>query len=51
MYTGRLIDDLIESVLRAEADARVLRDEEIIQEFLETHMFDAAQLTSYVGVA
>ena len=51
MYTGRLIDDLIDSVLRAEADARVQRDEEIIQEFLETHMIDASQVTSYVGVA
>ena len=51
MYTGRLIDELIESVQRAEVDARIYRDEEIIHQFLEAHMFDASYIANYVGVA
>lgn len=51
MYTGRLIDELIESVQRAEEEARIYRDEELIQQFLETHMLDTSYITNYVGVA
>lgn len=51
MYTGRLIDELIESVQRAEEEARIYRDEELIQQFLESHMLDASYITNYVGVA
>ena len=51
MYSGRLIDELIESVERAEADAHIHRDEELIHQFLEAHMLDASYITNYVGVA
>ncbi len=51
MYTGKLIDELIQSVQRAEEDAHIYRDEELIQQFIETHMLDASYVTSYVGVA
>jgi hypothetical protein len=51
MYTGRLIDELIASVQRAEADAQVQRDEELIEQFLESHMIDASYVANYVGVA
>jgi dihydrofolate reductase len=51
MYTGKLIDELIERVQRAEEDARIYRDEELIQQFLETHMLDASYITNHVGVA
>ncbi len=51
MYTGTLIDDLIESVQRVEADAHICRDEELIEEFMHTHMLDASYMTNHVGVA
>jgi dihydrofolate reductase len=51
MYTGKLIDELIQSVQRAEEDARIYRDEELIQQFLDTHVLDASYITNYVGVA
>ena len=51
MYSGRLIDELIESVQRAEEDSHIHRDEELIQQFLDTHLLDASYMTNYVGVA
>jgi hypothetical protein len=51
MYTGKLIDELIHSVQRAEEDARIYRDEELIQQFRDTHMLDASYITNHVGVA
>ena len=51
MYTGRLIDELIESVQRAEEDAHIHRDEDIIREFMHAHMLDASYIADYIGVA
>jgi hypothetical protein len=34
MYTGRLIDELIESVERVETDAHIYRDEELMDELV-----------------
>jgi hypothetical protein len=51
MYTGRLIDELIEKVQRAEEDAHIRRDEELIQQFLHAHMLDASYTFDHVGVA
>ena len=51
MYTGKLIDELIESVQRAEVDARIYRDEELIEEFVHAHMLDASFNLDHVGVA
>ena len=50
MYTGRLIDELIERVQRAEEDAHIHRDEELIQELLQAHMLDAAYSLDQIGV-
>ena len=50
MYTGRLIDELIESVQRAEEDAHIHRDEELMQQFLHAQMFDASYTPEYAGV-
>jgi hypothetical protein len=49
MYTGRLIDELIESVQRAEQDAHIHRDEELMQ-FLHAQMLDASYTPEYAGV-
>ena len=52
MYTGRLIDELIESVQRAEEDAHIHRDDdELIREFMLAHMLDASYIADHVGVA
>jgi hypothetical protein len=51
MYTGRLIDELIESVQRAESDAHIYRDEELIAEFMHSHMLDASYIANHVGAA
>jgi hypothetical protein len=51
MYSGKLIDELIQSVQRVEEEAHIYRDEELIQQFLQTHMLDADYITNYVGVA
>lgn len=50
MYTGRLIDELIERVQRAEEDAQIHRDEELIQQFLQAHMLDASYNLDQIGV-
>jgi hypothetical protein len=50
MYTGRLIDDLIESVQRADEDAHIHRDEEFMQQFLHSQMLDASYTPAYAGV-
>jgi hypothetical protein len=50
MYTGRLIDELILSVQRAEEDAHIHRDEEMIEQFLHAQMLDASYTPEYVGV-
>ena len=51
MYTGRLIDELIESVQRAEVDAHIHRDDEMMENFLQAHMLDASYSHEYAGVA
>ena len=51
MYTGRLIDGLIESVQRAEVDAHIHRDDEMMENFLQAHMLDASLNLDHVGVA
>ena len=51
MYTGKLIDELIESVQRAEEDAHIYRDEELIEEFAHAHMLSASFELNHVGVA
>jgi len=51
MYTGRLIDELIESVQRAEEDAQIQREEELIQELVQAHMLDASFNFDQIGVA
>ena len=51
MYTGRLIDELIESVQRAEIDAHIYREEEQVEEFIAAHMLEASFNHSYAGVA
>ena len=50
MYTGRLIDELIESVQRAEEDAQIHREEELIHELLHAHMLDASYNLDQMGV-
>ena len=50
MYTGRIIDELIESVQRAEQDAHINRDEELVQQFLHAHMLDASYNLDHAGV-
>jgi hypothetical protein len=34
MYTGRLIDELIESVQRVETDAHIFRDDELMSDLI-----------------
>ena len=51
MYTGRLIDELIESVQRAEIDAHIYRDEELAEEFFAAQMLDTSYSHEYAGVA
>jgi len=51
MYTGRLIDELIESVQRAEIDAHIYRDEEPTEAFLAAQFLDASYGHEYAGVA
>ena len=51
MYSGRMIDELIESVQRAEEDAHIYRDEELVEEFVHAHMFEASFEFNHVGVA
>ena len=51
MYTGRLIDELIESVQRAEIDAHIFREEEPTEAFLAAHLLDASYGHEYAGVA
>ena len=51
MYTGRLIDELIESVERAEVGAHVHSDVEITEDFLLAQMLDASYNHEYAGVA
>jgi hypothetical protein len=51
MYTGRLIDELIESVQRAEEDAQIHREEELIQELLQAHMLNPSFNLDQIGVA
>ena len=51
MYTGRLIDELIESVQRAEIDAHIYREEETVDEFIAAHMLEASVAHQYAGVA
>lgn len=53
MYTGKLIDELIESVQRAEEDARVTREDELIEQFVHAHagMLDASFIHVHAGVA
>jgi hypothetical protein len=51
MYTGKLIDELIERVQRAEEDAHIYRDDELIAEFLHAHVLDASLNLDHVGVA
>lgn len=51
MYTGRLIDELIESVQRAEIDAHIYREEELVEEFFAAHMLEASFHHEYAGVA
>jgi len=50
MYTGRLIDELIESVQRAEIEAHIYRDEEPTEAFLAAHLL-ASYGHEYAGVA
>ena len=51
MYTGRLIDELIESVQRAELDAHIYREEELVENFIAAHMLEASFDHQYAGVA
>ena len=51
MYTGRLIDELIQSVQRAEEDALIHRDEELVHQFLHAQMLDASYTPEHLGVA
>ena len=51
MYTGRLIDELIESVQRAEIDAHIYREEEPVENFIAAHMLEASFHHQYAGVA
>lgn len=53
MYTGRIIDDLIQSVQRAEEDAQPHREEEMIEQFLHAHLdsIDASYIHVHAGVA
>jgi hypothetical protein len=51
MYTGRMIDELIESVQRAEVDAHIHRDDELTEEFSLAHVFQASYTHEFVGVA
>ena len=51
MYTGRLIDELIESVQRAELDAHINREEEQVEEFFAAQMLEASYNHEYAGVA
>ena len=53
MYTGRLIEELIESVQRAEAEAHATREEELIEQFLHAHAetLNASFIHVHAGVA
>jgi ribosomal protein S24E len=51
MYTGKMIDYLIESVQRAEIDAHIYRDDELMEEFLPAHMLEASYGHEFAGVA
>jgi len=46
-----MIDDLIESVQRAEVDAHIYRDDELMEEFLSAHMLEASYSHEFAGVA
>jgi len=52
MYTGRLIDELIQSVQRAEVEAHINREEELIEQFLHhADLLDASYIHVHAGVA
>ena len=52
MYTGRLIDELIQSVQRAEVEAHINREEELIEQFLHhANLLDASYIHVHAGVA
>jgi hypothetical protein len=51
MYTGRLIDELIESVERAEFGADVPLNDEITEGFVLASVLDASYTHEYAGVA
>ncbi|HKR31002.1 MAG TPA: hypothetical protein VJT08_11015 [Terriglobales bacterium] len=51
MYTGRLIDELIESVQRAEIDAHIYREEQLVEDFIAAQMLEASFHHQYAGVA
>jgi hypothetical protein len=51
MYTGRLIDELIESVERVEFGADVHLSDEITEDFVLASMLDASYNREYAGVA
>jgi hypothetical protein len=43
MYTGRMIDELIQSVERVEVDAQHRREDELFQQLLHAYMVDFPQ--------
>ena len=52
MYTGKLIDELIKSVQRAEVEAHINREEELIEQFLcYANLHDASYIHVHAGVA
>lgn len=53
MYTGRLIDELIQSVQRAEVEAHINREEELIEQFLHARadLLDASYIHVHAGAA
>jgi hypothetical protein len=53
MYTGKLIDELIKSVQRAEEEACISREEELIEQFLHAHAetLNASFVHVHAGVA
>ena len=52
MYTGKLIDELIQSVQRAEVEAHINREEELIEQFLQhAQLHDASYIHVHAGVA
>lgn len=50
MYTGRMIDELIQSVERVEVDAQQKREDEVFQQLFHAYVIDYPQ-PEWSGVA